>query len=117
MIFFIIIVFISQIVLLTNIVVWIITTDKKVCILSEEIANNNVHLEKRLKAIKQITEDLHQIFPYLMKKFIRKRNNLIVRTLNELLQGTVLFFFKPKYKKFLLGLKVGIGAIKDLSKR
>ena len=52
-----------------------------------------------------------------MKKFIRKRNNVIVRTLNELLQGTVLLFFKPKYKKFLLGLKVGIGAIKDLSKR
>lgn len=116
MIFLIIIVFIAQIVLLTNIVVWTIATSKKVRILSEEIANNNAHLEKRLKAIKQITEDLNQILPYLIKKFIRKRNNLIVRTLNELLQGTVLLFFKPKYKKFLVGLKIGIGAIKDLSK-
>lgn len=116
MIFLIIIVFIAQIVLLTNIVVWIVTTDKKVCALSAQIEQNNILFEKRLKAITQITKDINQIFPYLMKKFMHKRNNLIIRALNESIQGIIFLFFKPKYKKFLVGLKIGIGAIKDLSK-
>lgn len=116
MIFLITIVFIAQLVLLTNIVIWLVSTDNKVRKLSAQIELSNISLENRLKEIGQITYDFNKVIPNLTKKIIKQRNNMIVRSLNEFVQSIILLFFKPKYKKFLIGIKIGMGVIKDLSK-
>jgi regulatory protein YycI of two-component signal transduction system YycFG len=117
MIFLIITVFIAQLILLINIVCWIIAFDRKVSNFTEEVVKTNLKLECRIKKIREITEGINEIFPYVMKKLKRKRNNLIIRALNEFGQTSILLFFKPKYKKILVGLKLGLAVAKDLSKR
>ncbi|MCM1265745.1 MAG: hypothetical protein NC200_06055 [Candidatus Gastranaerophilales bacterium] len=117
MIFLIATVFIAQIVILVNIVLWAISLDKKVRVLSAKIEQDNTKLEKRINAIKEISEGIKIILPHLIKKIVKKRNNIIFKILIELLQGSVLVFFKPKYKKLLLGIKLGLAVAKDLSKR
>jgi len=116
MIFLIATVFTAQLVLLVNIVIWLVSADKKVCGLSDKISAGYEKLEWRLKAIKQITADINIILPHIIKKLKRKRMNLIVRGLNEFLQSIILLFFKPKYKKILLAVKIGAGALKDIAK-
>ncbi len=117
MIFLIAIVFIAQIVILVNIVQWAISLDKKVRVLSTKVESDNTRLKKRVEAIKDICEGIKIILPHLIQKIIKKRNNIIFKILLELLQGSVLVFFKPKYKKLLLGLKLGMAVARDLSKR
>lgn len=117
MIFLIGTVFIAQIIILVNIVQWAISLDNKIRVLSAKAQQDNAKLLERIKALKEITEGINIILPHLAKKMLKKRNSVIIKILLELLQGTVLVFFKPKYKKLLLGVKLGLAVAKDLSKR
>lgn len=116
MIFLIITVFIAQLVILVNIVSWLYRADGRVRTLSAVIETENPKLEKCLKAINQITEDFIKITPLLDKKLIKTRNNFIIRAVLQFAQGGVLLFFKPKYKKLIIGAKLGFEVIKNLSK-
>lgn len=116
MIFFTTIVFIAQIVILVNIVTFLLKSDKKVCVLTEQINKRHVKLKWRMGAIVEITQGINDIFPIILRKIEKTKLNFLLRILNEMLQGTILLFFKPKYKKILLGLKTGIGVTKKLLK-
>ena len=117
MIFLIATVFIAQIIILVNIVTWVISLDAKVKLLSAKIEQDNDKFQRRIVAIREITEGLKEILPNMDKKFRKKRNRFIFKWLKTFLRGTVLIFFKPKYKKVLLGLDLGLTVAKDLSKR
>lgn len=84
--------------------------------MSEVVVAENGKLERRLSGIRKICEGINEIFPYVAKKIIRKRNNVIIRVLNEGIQGLVLLFFRPRYKKIVLGIKLGYEVARDLSK-
>lgn len=116
MIFLIATVFIAQIIIFVNIVTWAISLDNKVRVLSAKIEQDNEKLQKRFVAIREITEGLKEIIPSLDEKILKKRNHFILKWLKSILQGTVLVFFKPKYKKLFLGLKLGMTVARDLSK-
>lgn len=116
MIYLIAIVFIAELIILYNIVLFLIKTDKKVCLATEHVNKRRMILKWRMASITEITEGLNEIAPILKRKFDKSKRNLIVKTLNETLQGIIFLFFKPKYKKALLGLKTGISMTRKLLK-
>ncbi len=116
MIFLIVIVFIAQLVILVNILTFLIKADKSVLLATDNIEKSRARLKWRMFAIKDITSGLNEIYPKLLIKMERKKRNMIIRTINEVLQSIILLFFKPKYKKMLMGLKIGVGVAKDLLK-
>ena len=109
-------VFIAELIILYNVVLFLVRTDRQVCLLTTQIDEGRPKLEKRMTAITKISEGINEIFPIILNKLAKTRRNIIIRTLNELAQGMVLIFFKPKYKKILLGLKTGAGVIRKFLK-
>lgn len=116
MIFFTGIVFIAELIILYSIIVFIINTDKKVCALTEHIEKRRMILKWRMSALTEISQGINEVFPIIVKKFKKTRKNIIIRSINEMVQGTILLLFKPKYKKFLIGMKTGIGVVRKLLK-
>lgn len=116
MTFLIAIVFIAQIIIFVNIVTWAVVLDNKVRVLSAKIEQDNEKLEKRFVAIREITEVINEIVASVEEKVVKKRNRYILKWLKTILQGTVLVFFKPKYRKIFLGVKLGMNLVRDLSK-
>lgn len=114
MIYFIGIVFIAELIILYHIVLFLIRTDKKVCLATEHVNKRRMILKWRMRAITEITDGLNEIAPILERKFHKSKRNLIVRIANDALQGIILLFFKPKYKKALLGLKTGVNVTRKL---
>ncbi len=116
MIYFIGIIFIAELIILYHLVLFLIKTDKKVCLATEHVNKRRMILKWRMKAITEITDGLNEIAPILERKFRKSKRNLIVRFVSEGVQGIILLFFKPKYKKVLLGIKTGISMTRKLLK-
>ena len=116
MIFLTTIVFIAQIIIAINLLTFLIKTDKKVCIAQKRISKRQVRLKWRMKALVEISEGINEVIPIMRRKAERAKLNFLIRILNESAQGTILLFFKPKYKKMLLGVKTGLGVAKHLLK-
>ena len=116
MIFLTTLVFIAQIIIAVNLLTFLIKTDKKVCLAQNKISKRQVMLKWRMKALVEISEGINEIIPIMRRKAERAKLNFLIRILNESAQGTILLFFKPKYKKMLIGVKTGIGVAKHLLK-
>ncbi|MCR5266082.1 MAG: hypothetical protein K6E29_05750 [Cyanobacteria bacterium RUI128] len=116
MIFFIAIVFISELIILFTVVNLILKTDRRVRVLTRYIDRKRARLKWNLMIIKEITEDICGIIPLFLKALEKTKMNIAIRILNEGLQGSVLLFFKPKYKKLLLAFKTGFGVSRKLLK-
>ena len=114
MIFLIATVFIAELIIICNIVQFIIKTDKAVCGLTAQVEKRRMILKWRMNALREIAEGFNEICPKLLVKFKKTKRNILVRAANELAQSIILLFFKPKYKKILLGTKTGIGMAKKL---
>lgn len=116
MIYLISIVFIAELIILYHLASFLIKADKAVCIVTEHVNKRRMILKWRLLTIKDITEGINEIFPTLVKKAKKTKRNIIVSILTEILQSIILIFFKPKYKKMLLGAKTGIRVAKKILK-
>lgn len=116
MIFFTGIVFIAELIILSTLIVFIVNTDRKVCALTEHIEKRRMILKWRMSALTEISQGINEILPNIIKKIKKSKRNLIVRSLSEMAQGTILLLFKPKYKKLLIGAKTGIGVVRKLLK-
>ena len=116
MIYLISIVFIAELIILYSIISFIIRTDRAVCLITEHVDKRRMILKWRMNALKEISEGFNEIFPKLVRKANKTKLNLIIRFLNQTVQSIILLFFKPKYKKMLLGLKTGIGMTRKLLK-
>lgn len=117
MIFLITIIFIAQLVLCANIVICLVAADNKVCALSEYAVDFNYKLKERLSAIRYKTNELNKAIADSDKNLIKARNNILANSLNKAVQSFILLFFKSKYKRILIGVKVISGIIKDLFKK
>lgn len=114
--FLIAIVFIAELIILWTLVSWIIRADKQVCAAIVSIDKGRTRLKWNLSMISEITSDINEVIPHILKGLQKTRRNIIIRLLNQGLQSIVLLFFKPKYKKLLLGYKTGIGIMRKLLK-
>ncbi|MBR3889879.1 hypothetical protein IKJ53_05130 [bacterium] len=116
MIFFIATIFISQIIIVWNIVFYLVSLDKKVNALTVQVISYNEVLPDLVSTFKEITEDVKQIVPLFCEKIIKRRNRVVFQELKAVLESLALIFFKPKYKKLLVGARVGSRVIKKLIK-
>ena len=110
------IVFIAELIILYNVLLFLIRTDRQVCTITAQIDKNRTKLKWRMLKLVEISEGLNEIFPVMSKKLQKTGRNIAIRLLNHTFQGSILLFFKPKYKKMLIGLKTGIGVAKKLLK-
>ncbi len=109
-----VIVFIAELIILYHLIMFLYNTDKAVCMLTEQIDKSRMKLKWRMTALTEISEGINEIIPNLIVKAKKTRKNLIIRFINQGLQSIILLFFKPKYKKFLLGMKTGMGVLRKL---
>ena len=109
-------VFIAELIILYNVVLFLIQTDRQVCLLTTQIDQGRSKLENRMSAITKLSESINEVFPIIRKKLVKTRRNITIRTFNSLAQSIILIFFKPKYKKILLGIKTGVGVARKLLK-
>lgn len=116
MIFFIGIVFISELIILFALINFIRKIDRRVRIITKLIDKKRMRLKWNLCTIKELTESINEFFPILAKSIERTKINFIIRILNNSAQSGILLFFKPKYKKLLLAFKTGIGVGRKLLK-
>lgn len=114
MIFFIGIVFISELIILFTLINFLRKIDRKVRIITRLVDKKRMRLKWNLCTVKELTEDINEYFPMLAKTIERTKINFIIRILNQSAQGGILLFFKPKYKKLLLAFKTGIGVGRKL---
>lgn len=116
MIFFTGVIFIAELIILYNLVVFIINTDRKVCALTEHVEKRRMILRWRMETLTEISQGINEIFPNLIKKLKKSKRNLIIRGAGDIAQSVMLLFFRPRYKKMLLGAKVGIGVVRKFLK-
>ena len=116
MIFFTGIVFIAELIIIYNIVVFLVNTDKKVCALTEHINKRRIILRWRMETITDITSGINEILPNIKKNLEKRRKKMILQWTNEIAQGIALLLFKPKYKKLLIGTRTGISLVRKLLK-
>ena len=112
----ILIVFIAELIILYNVLLFLIRTDRQVCALTTQIDSKRMRLKWSLGTITEITEDINGIFPLIKNYLNKSKRNIGIRLINEFAQAIILLFFKPRYKKLLLGLKTGIGITRKLLK-
>jgi hypothetical protein len=110
------VVFIAELIILYNVLLFLIQADRQVCALTTQIDKGRTKLKWNLCTIEEITEDINGFFPVVQRYFTKSKRNISIRLINELAQTIILFFFKPKYKKILLGLKTGIGVARKFLK-
>lgn len=116
MIFFIATIFISQIIIVWNLVFYLISVDKKVNALTLKVLSYNEVLPELVSTFREITEDVKNIVPLVTKKIVKRRNKIIFNELKTILESLALVFLKPKYKKLLVGVRVGSRLINKLKK-
>ena len=110
-------IFIAQIIILTNIISLIIKTDKKIIAKTYTVDKDRTKLKWRLNAISEITSDINKIIlPNLIKKLSAKKQNQTVIIIKRILQSSMFLYFKTNYKHALTGLKVGYFFSKGLLK-
>ena len=96
MIFFIGIVFISELIILFTLINFLRRIDRKVRIITRLVDKKRMRLKWNLCTVKELTEDINEYFPMLAKTIERTKINFIIRILNQSAQGGILLFFKPK---------------------
>jgi len=116
MFYLIMIVFTAELIILYNVVLFLIRTDKQVCRVTAQIDRDRIKLAENMSAITDISDGLNEIIPVIRKKMRKTRMNIIIRLLNSTAQSMVLLFFKPKYKKILVGIKTGVGVARKFLK-
>lgn len=117
MIFFIATIFIAQIIIVWNIVFCLISIDNKI--------NNTIllfdgyaaDLPEMLSVIKEMTEDVCKMIQLIKCRLVKYRNKFILCRSRSIAENLALLMFKPKYKKLLVGIKLGIKVTKKLIKR
>ena len=108
MVYLITIVFIAQIIILLNILCFLLKADKKVLSLTKKFDKGRTKLKWRLRAVSEISSDINKyIIPSIIRKIDLKRQDLLIRLIKNSLQGSAVFMVKNKYKKLLVGLKIG----------
>ena len=116
MIFFTGLIFIAELIILYSLVVFIVNTDKKVCALTEHVEKRRMILRWRMETLTEIAQGINEILPNIVKKLKKSRRNLIIRGVKDMTQSVMLLLFRPKYKKMLIGAKVGIGVVRKFLK-
>ena len=117
MIFFTALIFIAELIILYQLVVFLIKTDRAVCALAEHVDKRRNILKWRMTTLTEISVGINEILPNLLKKLKKSRRNLMFRLANEVAQGTILLFFRPKYKKIVLGIKSVVSIVRKTLKR
>lgn len=109
-------VFIAELIILYTVVKFLLETDNKIRSLTQHVDKRRTILKWRYKTVTDITEGINEIFPTVLRKLNKTKNNLIIKYCSELFQFIILIFFKPKYKKLLIGTKTGVNITRKLLK-
>ena len=108
------IVFLAELIILFWLVGLILEFDKKVCAANEYVNKRRTLLKWRLETLKEITEGIRDIIPGIIEKSKKKKKMVILQQAKNVAEFVILLFFKPKYKKMLLGAKTGVRVAKKL---
>ena len=117
MFFFIIIVFIAQVILAGFLIFWIVKYDKKVILLAKSLEKSKIKLIWRLRMLEDITSGLNDIAPHIKKKIGKSLLKLLKIELSEATVYSLVLLFKPKYKKIVLLIKLISGITKRIKRR
>lgn len=69
-----------------------------------------------MSTVREMTTDVKDMLPLIKEKFIKQRNKFVFRKIRSVAESIALIFFKPRYKKLLVGAKIGLKLTKKLIK-
>lgn len=116
MIFFIATIFIAQIIIVWNIVFYLVALDNRINLLTLRFESYAEDLPEMMSTVREMTSDVSKMLPLIKEKLIKHRNRFIIKELKNVAESVALILFKPKYKKLLVGVKIGLKLTKKLIK-
>lgn len=116
MIFFIATIFIAQIIIVWNIVFYLVALDNRINLLTLRFESYAEDLPEMMSTVREMTSDVSKMLPLIKEKLVKHRNRFILKELKNVAESVALILFKPKYKKLLVGVKIGLKLTKKLIK-
>lgn len=116
MIFFIATIFIAQIIIVWNIVFYLVALDNRINLLTLRFESYAEDLPEMMSTVREMTSDISKMLPLIKEKLIKHRNRFFLKKLKNITESVALILFKPKYKKLLVGVKIGLKLTKKLIK-
>lgn len=116
MIFFIATIFIAQIIIVWNIVFYLVALDNRINLLTLQFEGYAADLPELMSTVREMTSDVSKMLPLIKEKLVKQRNRFIIKELKNVAESFALILFKPKYKKLLVGVKIGLKLTKKLIK-
>ena len=115
MFFFVLIIFLIQLILLFLTVSYLLNFNVKILLLTDAFDEYNKWLETRKKAIIGIFVDVKFLIRQFKKRVKKRQKKMFLSQMISLLEWTILFLVKKRGKQFLLGYKLAKALLKELS--